>query len=71
MKIKYISCDGVTEIEEEVTKIEFFEALPLLDSTTEDIEIECTRSKDNIYYDPNNTIFCIYDPKKIIWIKSS
>lgn len=69
MKIKYITCDGITEMEEEVTKMEFFEALPLLGSTTENIEIECTRSKVNIWYDSNNPKFYIYDPKKIIWIK--
>jgi hypothetical protein len=46
MKITYISCDGVSEVTEEVNKIEFFESI-----TNGKTFVQCTRAEGNQYAD--------------------
>lgn len=63
MKIKYISCDSITEVEEEIIKAEFYEIM-----YQPEIEIICTRS-DNSEFIWCGKEFSI-ETHKILWIKN-
>lgn len=47
MKIKYISCDGATEVEEEITKAEFYDYINTGIGSTSDLM--CTRPDGSMF----------------------
>lgn len=50
MKIKYTSCDGVTEVEEEILQVEFYECRF---KWGKHYEISCVRSPESPFYKKN------------------
>jgi hypothetical protein len=58
VKIKYESCDGISVVEEEVEKIEFY-----------DCYLICTRSKENKFYKENDNTFQV-DVVEVEYVKS-
>ena len=59
MKIKYTSCDGITEVEEEIVKAEFY-TWERTDGK-EFPQLECERKPDSPYYDEHKYFTVDFD----------